>query len=277
MRILITLLLFAAAALYAQPSATNRTLWFNSSDADHLYDVSNGAVTNGEEVSIWREEGGTIVGYYVGTPWGPIYTTNAINSLPALDFTTATTDRYFRLFESDTFGTLLAPSSAVSASAFTIFLAFRVQSACTDDATWYNNTALLSFNNYNAGVSCRTNGGTTTVYVANYDGSHDTVGVTVSANANHVLMIRHEGGNLYISVDNGSESSVASGNTSDLTGEVRIGINPDNTQSFPGYIGEVVAYNAALSGTPLTSTYSYMLDKWVNAAAPSAARRRVVN
>lgn len=63
-----------------------------------------------------------------------------------------------------------------------------------------------------------------TFYAYNWDGNEDKTTVTGSVGTAYVLMWRHNGGNLYVSVNGGTETSVASGNTQNMTNNLRLGL-----------------------------------------------------
>jgi hypothetical protein len=62
-----------------------------------------------------------------------------------------------------------------------------------------------------------------TILSFNYDGSNDEISKVGAMATPYVLMWRHDGGNLYVSINGGAESLIASGNTQVLTGKVYIG------------------------------------------------------
>lgn len=106
-------------------------------------------------------------------------------------------------------------------------------------------------------------------YVQNDDGGGadfvDT-GVNPSTNTTYVHTLRHESGNLYIQQDNGTAVSVASGNTTSLTGTLDVG-SFFTGNFWNGYICEILVYNTALSAGDRTTAFEYLRDKWQTAPA----------
>jgi hypothetical protein len=162
--------------------------------------------------------------------------------------------------ESDTLNTFISPS------AFTLFMAFRMEGAANNVANEWELTPLIRDFGGWWGVHLRTNGGVHTVEAYNWDTNSDVVTKTISLDTDYVVMVRHESGNLYISINNGSESSVASGDTGDLTNVVNIAKGVSTW--FNGKIGEFILYDAALSGADLTDAHSYFSRWYVTAAPP---------
>lgn len=78
------------------------------------------------------------------------------------------------------------------------------------------------------------------IHAYNYDGADDEIGQAINEVPPQVVTLRHEGGTLYVGSNNGVEASVASGNTDNLTGPVRIGFHVDY---FNGKLFEVAFFN----------------------------------
>jgi hypothetical protein len=76
-------------------------------------------------------------------------------------------------------------------------------------------------------------------------------------------MGRHESGNLYASLDGGSEGSIASGTSVAIfpggAGVVLGG--GSGTGTFNGRISELVVYNIALTGTDLSDAIASLMAK----------------
>lgn len=104
----------------------------------------------------------------------------------------------------------------------------------------------------------------------NWDGNSDTAGpLTISGPLPSVVMIRHQGGNLYCSVNNGPEVSAPSGNTGSLVGVLTIGKSTSgSTDYLDADVGEVCLYNNGFSDpADRTGLFEWLRDKWV--ASPS--------
>ena len=104
------------------------------------------------------------------------------------------------------------------------------------------------------------------IWVYNYDGTTDEIGITYTASEWVNIVWVHTGGNLYGYKNGQLVSSTASGNTESLTGNVRIGMNYDNSvygnRSFNGSIDDVMVFKRALSVTEIQALYSSTLYKY---------------
>lgn len=243
------------------PATTGRTFWFNASDNDKLWDTipagSGSNPANGGNMKSWDDEDGGNEELQEETNH-PSWLSNGINSLGALEF-----EGTERLLGTGSGSTL---SNVISASAYTVFVSFFMDGAASNTGDMGGNSPLITETGTFFGVHCSTVTGVHTVHASNWDSDRDSVGKVFDLNTKYVVMTRHEGGNLFVSLNQGSESSVASGNTGSLTGVMSTGAVVGQG-GFIGRIGEILVYNVALSGTDLTDTYQYMMDKWVTAGA----------
>lgn len=143
----------------------------------------------------------------------------------------------------------------------TALISFRCESLPASPSTYQPLMADLS-GSFFWGIYIYNNAGTVQLLFQNYDGTYDSLfHGTVAADTNYVAVVRHDGTNIYAALNNASESSLASGNSSDLGSAFYIGGGSDSSV-FNGRIGEVVTYNAALTGGNLTDAITYMTDKW---------------
>lgn len=255
------------------PSATNRTLWLNASDNDLIYTAAGnpptGAVSNGNEVQQWlAEEGDMSARYRVATSDSPTWNSAGINSLGALQFNG--TDDEYSLRADD--GTTARTVANIFTANHTVFIAFRMTGAPFNNTTNpYINDALMADGGSYWGIHLTDHGGTYSIDAFCYSGSSQHyASQTILLDTDYVVMMRSDGTNIYCSINNGSEASTASGNPDNTTNEVVIGASQFGDQFTNARIGEILVYNAALTGTPFTDTYQYMLDKWT-ATAPSNA------
>ena len=142
----------------------------------------------------------------------------------------------------------------------TCAISFRCESL---PATGELQPMLVSKNNFNCGVYVYNPSGTAKILANNNDGSYDNcIGDTVVVDTNYVAVMRHDGSNLYVSLNGGSETSAASGNTASLSETTAMGF-AGSGQFYNGRIGEVLTYNAALTGTDLSNLITYMTNKWL--------------
>lgn len=252
----------------SSPASANRTLWLNASDADHLFTSKgpppSGAVSDGSLVDAWNDEDAAdiLAEVDLGVPPAgkPTWDNNGISGIGDLIFDGVGNN--MRL-TNDAISSPKTLADLITATEFTLFFVFQLTADATNKANLYENTQLWGGPGAHA-IYFKTSGGTSTVHLLNDDGSIDSVSKTINKNQTYVLMCRHQGGNIYISVNNGSETSIASGNTTPLTYFIYIGYNQFSLGDyFPGKIGEVLIYNAALTGSNFTDTMAYLMDKWV--------------
>lgn len=119
-----------------------------------------------------------------------------------------------------------ALSTFISAGSGYLIISVMVDAVTLNNAASYQNNGFVSNTGVHFGLFAKNVGGTTPTFLAfNWDGNEDApTGTAFSLAKAYVLTWRHEGGTLYLSVNGGTETTVASGNTSDLTGTLRLGI-----------------------------------------------------
>jgi hypothetical protein len=165
-------------------------------------------------------------------------------------------------------GNALPWNSFVQADKFTILLSFYAESITGTSGTVYSNDAIICDNNAFIGIFLKdVGGGNYVIQSFNWPGSSTSSDISVTVGASHVVMMRHESGVLYISLDGGSESSVSSGNTSNISNfQVLLGKGDGTSQPFDGRIGEVAIYSEPLTGADLTNAIDYFVTKWITGA-----------
>lgn len=191
-------------------------------------------------------------------------------ALPCIDFNGSAS---FFMLRNDADSASKTLSDVISSTAHTILVAFYVKGVTANNAASYDNEAIIADTGGYAGIFLKNTGSGYLAQCYNWDGNEDKVEVSVLLNTSYVLMARHESGNLYASLNGGSETSVASGTTTNLTGAVTIGRNEASAGFFNGRIGEIAIYNAALTGSNLTDAVGYFTAKWLPAASAPSARR----
>jgi hypothetical protein len=150
----------------------------------------------------------------------------------------------------------------------TLLFSFYLDSASTipDSASSFLNMALVgeSRNAY-FGAHVRKTGSVYTLYAYGWDGNEDAVGLTFTPDEPHTVCIRHDGATMYLSMDCGSEVTVAHG-TTDAGTSLQVGdtgtVAALNAE-FRGRIGEIAAYRSCLTGTELTDAKEYFCNKWL--------------
>ena len=205
---------------------TNLVAHFDASDTDNLFTTwtaggNSGVPSDDDEVQAWEHEGDGSVGDRM---W--VYESTASNSprwrsvtplmqLPCLEFDNEQPDVYGLYSQSGGVGIL---SDLISASACTIAAAFRATGGSANSASpWLNHVLfgeLLGY--FSLGVRAD-GGGNFYLQLYNWDGNLDVVEIQINLFTNYVVIAKHAGGNLDLTLITdgvGSESSatpVASG------------------------------------------------------------------
>lgn len=249
---------------------TNLTLHADASDADNLFTTfegdgsHSGTPVDGSDVQVWDNDNGiadVCLTFPVSAGQAPQWrSTTPLMQLPCLDFDGAADT--LRAFSQDG-GLVKAISNFIAADAFTILVAFRAESI-TDTGNHFDAHALLGDLGGFVGISLRDNAGQKVLQCWNWDGNADSVDLNINEGESYVVMFRHESGNLFASLNGGSESSVASGNTSDLSGQLCLGKTTLGSEFYNGRLGELAIYDAGLSGSNLSDAVSYFTDRWID-------------
>lgn len=254
---------------------TNLRLHVDASDTDKLFTtfsgsgVHTGTPSDGSLVQVWDDEGDGIANvaliYNTAGQTAAWRTTTPLMLHPCLDFDGS--DDFYSAY-TQTGGAVKAVSDFITASAFTVLVAFRAESITSTGAASAGHILLGDDGGY-FGLSLRNVSGQRKISGYNWDGTSDVVQSDISENTDYVVMYRHESGNLYMSINGGSEvGPVASGNTQSVASTLSVGSLAGGV-TFNGRIGEIAIYNAALSGTPLSDAISYFTGKWLSAGAYS--------
>lgn len=240
------------------PPATNRTLWIDFTQNATLYQAfghppTGQPVTNGQAVQGAADPVGTY--QLLGVSTAPVLLTSGLNGRDALDGTATSTGYIVHEFSSNT---AIPLSSLITASSAAVLASVRIVNDCaagTIGNGWADASPIFLDNQGWFAVYGRSAAGQNYIGISNYP---DIAEIAVSKNTNYIVVARHSGGFIYISVNNGSETSTASGNTQVLTapGSAFTSISGG---SFPGYAGELLVYNA---GAFPTAAYSYMAGRW---------------
>lgn len=84
---------------------------------------------------------------------------------------------------------------------------------------------------------------TNNAQVYNFDTNSDQIATALGGTGKHVITWRHDSGALYVSVDGGTEASIASGNTTPATGNFELSNSGAAAQAFDGKFVELYAWN----------------------------------
>lgn len=168
----------------------------------------------------------------------PTASTAGPNSIACLDFDG--TDDYL---------SSAIMSSFMSNSAGYAAFCFMVDAISTNGANTYDNDALWHVSGSWAGVYLKSGG--PAAYAFNWDGSDDNVSATIATGTVYVFEWKHTGGNLSRRLSTlsglGSWSSVASGNTSNVSQVMFLGAS--SAEYFDGKMFEAVFSSVAQSST----------------------------
>jgi hypothetical protein len=169
----------------------------------------------------------------------PIATTSGPNSRACCDFSPASIASGHTM-DTDAVDPV---SELVSASAGYMVVSIRADVVTQDSSTASANANVLVFGGFQGGLTLRTTG---ILYAYNNDGNQDKApsaagAVPIGGNP-CVIEWRHEGGLIYQRVNGANETSVASGNTSDLTSVLRLGSNATTGSFFDGKFFEGMIY-----------------------------------
>lgn len=225
-----------------------------------------GSIADGDGVQTWQNEAssGATFSLTQGTAGArPTYKAGIINGKPAVLF--------------DGVDDFMQASSAILSSliannAFT-FLAVIQALEGSNQASIYSNDAVFADSGGFVGLHIKQG---LNAHIYNFDGTADETSVAFDASRPVVLIARHDSGTIYISKNNGSEASVASGNTSTLTGNLLYGKSFDGVQFGKFYLCEWAAWNASLSSADRAALYDTMRLKWLGGLPNQINQARAV-
>lgn len=227
-------------ALWSPRSVASATMWLR---ADQGITTVSGAVSAWSKITGVGDFTQTIVAYR------PAYSASGgPNGTPYVSFD-GTDDEL-------TSGP--ASSSLITATAGELWAVVYVTAATANDASYFVNHGIVADTGGMWGLHVRTG---PTLQAGNFDGTADKAESAVSAGAWLKVRWRHSGGNVGITVNNGSEVTVASGNTASLTNLVAIGTSAGAIH-FSGRLAEVFTANAPLSAGDQASMWDYLARRY---------------
>jgi len=144
----------------------------------------------------------------------------------------------------------------VNASATSLWVLFRADTAAADDALPYENPGLIALSGAGYLVVGYSDAG---VRGAVYDGAYKQLSVAASTGAYHLAQMKHDGTNLKLRVDSGAWSSVAAGAIALLTTTtVLFGTNYAQTDFFDGRVLEFGLADSVFSDGTFDDIKSYV-------------------
>lgn len=158
-----------------------------------------------------------------------------------------------------------------NAGAKTVAVAFHPQSITNTSSDHTLNHRLLgapSGNDY-MGISMRDVTGVAKIRAWNFDSNHDVTGeITIAIDRTWIAVYTHDGTTLTLRItdDTGAVTteSVTSGNTGSMT---PFFIVSPASVLYNGCIGEILTYDALVSGASLTDLESHLKAEWMTIAA----------
>lgn len=259
------------------------TAHFFAGDTDKLFTNANGGgigvhtgtPSNGSAVNVWQDEATPatrdVILYRSGPTTAPTFASPGTMLLPSLTFDGS--DDGIASYGNNTM-VPKAMSSLLGAGAKTVLMAFRMTAAATNNANVYQNSTLICDEGAYFGLHLKSNGGTHELFAYNYDGNIDvTTSIAISLNTDYVVLFRHDGTNINLSLLSGTaggtrvDRTMASGATQVTTSILRVG-RSYQTHCYTGAVGEVYLDNSDLGSSP--SILTDIVGRWLPAAAPQA-------
>jgi hypothetical protein len=136
-----------------------------------------------------------------------------------------------------------------------IYIVYRPITVSRAVAAQYDNDGVLMDTNGVIGLAAKSGVG---LLSFNSDGSYANNALALTLGKPLIVTMRHTGGNISIRKGNSAYSAnVASGNTTALTGQMRLGAGYDNAHYANFDVGAIVTMNTAPSATD-----DYRLLRW---------------
>jgi hypothetical protein len=234
---------FVAVATPASSGpVSGMTLWLDGQDAGTLS-------ISGSNVESWTDKSGN----------GYVFTRNN-------DVVTSTINSKVAVRGQDWGGNYLASTATlaniITASAFTVFAAFKVNLMETDGGSGIFAGVISDVNgNFIFGITdattpdlmTRINDGSDKIATSDISGIYTTGVVGVG---------QHTGGNIRSKVGSGSWSANTAAGNNATTGTLRIFAGAGAQPWFHGTIGELLVYNTALSDANVNTNVAYLQARW---------------
>jgi hypothetical protein len=183
----------------------------------------------------------------------PLYKTNIFpTGLPGLDF-----DGSNDVMTNTDINVFLA------AATYSAFVVVWIDVINTANGDAYLNDAVYADSNGHMGLHLHSTTPNAELY--SYDGAFKEAATPVSTGVAQVIHTRHESGNIYISVNGGTEASVAAGDMTNTAGNFKLGQGAGSGY-FDGKIGEFFIYDVARSTGEIAALITYLSEKWITVA-----------
>lgn len=215
---------------------------FTTWDAYFIAEAADvGSPGDGNAVAAWVNRGAADCKWIQGTAGNrPLWreADAGLNGRPAVDFDG--TDDFLNGTSIDE-GTFMNWDVIGSASALTLVIVLLPDASDTDDAAAANNDKVIGDGNGFILVALRGSGATKQIQARNFDGSSDQNDHTITYAQPLIFMARHAAGQWTTSVNGGAETSIASGDTSDVAAQVRLGGLSGATPTLNGRVAFVAS------------------------------------
>jgi hypothetical protein len=224
-----------------------------------------GVPGHGDFVGAWiHAQGEDMVWKAVGSNPTATLEQDSVMGQQSLNWDIGATSGDHTMMRLSTYGGTGVPLSAlITASAYTLYIAFR-PNAITSTNYDYGGHPLIGDTAGYWGVFLASVSGVPKIFAYNYVGiAYYTPAVNCGVGAPHVVCVRHEGGYLYLSIDGGADVSVATGNTAVLTGIPNIGYGVYGSGQLDARVGEILIYDTAHSADERTAAINFLMAKWI--------------
>jgi hypothetical protein len=254
--------------LHCRADRTNQLFKTYSGTGTHT-----GTPVDGDAVEVWDDEGDGVTDVCLLWNTSATEAPNYRSSSPLMKNSCLDFDGSNDVLSSvtQTGGAVKAISTLIANNAFTMMAAFWPEAIASTASNVYDRECLMGDNGQFVGLFLGDAAGTKTLYGYNFDGSVDSLSLPIATGRTWIVVFRHSGGNLKLSVidDAGTETSasdVASGNTSDITNRLAVG-RAALSARYNGRIGEFAIWNTDLStGSDLTDAKDYFKTQWLTLA-----------
>lgn len=244
-------ILGGGAAVYLTPSqGAGQTAEWDASDATKLFvDAGSTAVSaDGDAVAQMNDQTANARHASEATN-KPLYKVNRQNGLSGLYFDGS----------NDILTTAVPLSNFIANNAYTCYLVIKPIAITTNEATVALNDVPFADASGYFGVALKT---APTAHAYNYDGNYDSASGSITVGAAVLITFWHSGGSIYMQVNNGTPTSAASGNTSNLVGAMRWGRNYNGSAFCEYDFYQASVHNQVHDDATRDSINKGLIAKW---------------
>jgi hypothetical protein len=207
-------------------------LWLRAS-------LGTNTTVDGSAITSWADQSTNAFASFTTGTASPTYKASGINSLPSIQFAAASTQNLVS-------AGLMTSISTTTTDIF--FAVCQVTSISTNSANTFSNVAVICDGNNNyRGIYLKSGGPTACGYV--FDSADRHADGTIALATPMLIQSRHVGGNVYVQINNGTETSSVGGSLG--VGNKALQIGRGAGGYLNGFISEIVVVNADLSNLNL--------------------------